>query len=73
MKPNEQILNELYAEMVQALRDKLTSDECPVSAISAAIQLLRDNQIQCDPDEIGNPTAVGEKLNLLPFPAEGAN
>jgi hypothetical protein len=71
MKPNEQILNDLYAEMVQALRLKLQSEECPVSAISAAIQLLRDNDITCDPDEIGNPEAVASHLDLLPFPIDG--
>ena len=69
-RPNEDVLNKMFEEMVNALRAKLASEDCPVSAISAAIQLLRDNDITCDPEQI-TPEAVGEALNLLPFPTEG--
>jgi len=70
-KPKESDLNRIFDHMVDALDKKLLQgEECPVSAISAAMQLLRDNDISCDPDEINHPNQVREKLKLLPFPTE---
>lgn len=71
-KPGEQALNELFEEVVKSLKIKLKSEDCPVSAISAAIQLLRDNDIQCDPEDLVQiKSELGDKLNLIPFPKEG--
>jgi len=70
-KVTESVLNELMSVTVAKLMERLEDPECPASFFSTAVQLLRDNNIECDPDEINKPGALRDNLLKLPFPVEG--
>jgi muramidase (phage lysozyme) len=67
----EQLCEELYCVLAEALKEKLTSGSSTWQDLKVAVEFLKDNGITCDV-KAGDPSGILNKMKSIPFPKERA-